>query len=95
MERFPELIALSETEREKALTRYRLLQPYLEGRSSLRQVTKKTSACLPNCPALGAALSPTWLGGVRSQAAQRPGQEMRNTRDGTARRRISVAEDKT
>jgi putative transposase len=41
MDPFSELIALSKAEREKALMRYRLLQPYLEGRRTLRQVTEQ------------------------------------------------------
>lgn len=37
----PELTALSEGEREKALARYHLLQPYLEGHCSLTQVAEQ------------------------------------------------------
>jgi putative transposase len=37
----PELTALSEAEREEALARYRLLQPYLEGRCTLTQLAEQ------------------------------------------------------
>ena len=37
----PELTALSEAEREKALARYRLLQPHLEGRCTLTQLVEQ------------------------------------------------------
>lgn len=37
----PELTALNEPEREKALARFHLLQPYLEGRCSLTQVVEQ------------------------------------------------------
>lgn len=42
----PDLTALSETEREQALTRFRVLQPHLEGRASLRALAQRQKVTL-------------------------------------------------
>ena len=43
MDAEPTVVTLSETEREQALARFRLLQPYLDGQTSLSAVARKHS----------------------------------------------------
>ena len=63
---------MSEAARDLAMSRFRLIQPYLEQRRSLQLVAADGKLSFPNRSAVGEPISEIWPYSIRAQSTRRP-----------------------